>query len=41
MFKNTFPTTLSGFNLSSVLNDNEPVLATVSLIFETYEIEDI
>ena len=40
-FKNTFPTSLSGFNFSSLLNDSEPVLATVSLIFETYEFETL
>ena len=40
-FKDTYPIALSGLNFSSQLGDNEPLAATVSLNFETLEIENL
>ena len=40
-FKNTYPIQLSGLQFSSQLNDNEPLLATVTLKFDNYTFEDI
>ena len=41
IFKNTYPISLSQINFSSLLNDSEPVVATVQLNFETLAFEDM
>ena len=41
LFKNTYPISLSQINFSSLLNDSEPVVATVQLNFETLAFEDV
>ena len=41
VFKNTYPIALSGLQFSSVLNDSDVQLASVTLNFETYEFSDI
>ena len=41
VFKNAYPIALSGIQFSSTLNDNEPIIASVTLNFETYSFETV
>ena len=41
VFKNAYPIALSGMQFSSTLNDNEPIVASVTLNFETYSFQTV
>jgi len=41
VFKNAYPIALSGMQFASTLNDNEPIIASVTLNFESYSFETV
>lgn len=40
-FKSCFPTSLSGIDFSTTVSDSEPVLATVSFAYDSFEVEKV